>query len=234
MKLAGHWRLTLAGFLPLTAVLLTADAGQQGRSGWRDSFSVDKANLTSTGSARYFVLEPGFRLHLAKGKDTLIVTVLDETRDVDGVTTRVVEERETQGGKLVEVSRNFFAIDKNTSDVYYFGEEVEMYKNGKLVSHEGAWLSGENGARFGLMVPGEPKIGDKYYQEIAPKVAMDRAEVLSLSEEVRVPAGTFQDCLHTRESTPLERAVEGKWYAPGVGLIRDADMVLVKVERPKS
>jgi hypothetical protein len=147
--------------------------------------------------------------------------------------TRIVEERETEGGQLAEVSRNYFAIDKTTGDVYYFGEDVDEYKNGKVTGHEGAWLSGVNGARFGLMVPAKPKVGDRYYQEIAPKVAMDRAEVLGISEQVKVPAGVFANCLHTKESSGIESGSEDKWYAPDVGLIKDADFVLAKIEKGK-
>jgi hypothetical protein len=94
-------------------------------------------------------------------------------------------------------------------------------------------LAGVNGARFGLMMPGHPKVGDKYYQEIAPKVAMDRAEIISLAEDLKVPAGIFKNCLHTRESSALEIGSEGKWYAPDVGLIKDADFVLAKVDKGK-
>lgn len=198
---------------------------------FRSSFAVDKTRLADRGRSTYFILEPGYRLHFQSGKNTLIVSVLDETRLVDGVTTRVVEERETEGGKLAEVSRNYFAIDPDTGDVYYFGEDVDEYKNGKVVGHEGAWLSGVNGARFGLIVPGAPKVGDRYYQEIAPRVAMDRAEVLSVTATVKVPAGTFTGCLHTRESSAIERGAEDKWYAPGVGLVKDAEFELVKIER---
>lgn len=216
---------------PLVFVIfagLMASAHPTDQKGWRDSFPVNKANLTDTGRNTYFILEPGHRLHLGDGNDRLTITVLDETRMVDGVRTRVVEERETKNGKLVEISRNFFAIDKTTGDVYYFGEEVDIYKNGKVSNHEGAWLSGVNGARFGLMIPHQPVIGDKFYQEVAPKVAMDRAEIMSVSEEVRVPAGTFKNCLRTKESSGLEMGSESKWYAPGVGLIRDADFVLME------
>jgi hypothetical protein len=185
------------------------------------------------GKNAYFILEPGYRLHFEHEKNTLTVTVLEETKIVDGVKTRVVEERETSGGELAEVSRNYFAIDKTTNDVYYFGEDVDIYKNGKVTGHEGAWLAGVNGARFGLMMPGHPKVGDKYYQEIAPKVAMDRAEIISLAEGLKVPAGIFKNCLHTRESSALEIGSEGKWYAPDVGLIKDADFVLAKVDKGK-
>ena len=159
--------------------------------------------------------------------------MLEETKIVDGVTTRVVEERETEGGKLAEVSRNYFAIDNATGDVYYFGEDVDVYKNGKVTGHEGAWLSGVNGAKFGLLVPGAPKVGDRYYQESAPKVAMDRAEVVATNAEIKVPAGTFKNCLHTKESSALESGSEDKYYAPGVGLIKDADFALVKIEKGK-
>lgn len=221
-------------FVAALAVLLMVSTGAaetRGKKGWRDSFAVDKANLADRGRGTYLILEPGYRLHMVHGEDTLTVTVLDETKMVDGVTTRVVEERETKNGKLAEVSRNYFALDKSTGDVYYFGEEVDIYKNEEVVGHEGAWLAGVNGARFGLMMPGKPKIGDKYYQEIAPRVAMDRAEIASVSEEITVPAGTFKNCVRTRESSDLERGSEGKWYAPGVGLIKDAEFVLAKIEK---
>jgi hypothetical protein len=214
-----------------SAALLAARAPQ--KADFRASFSVDKAKLSSIGRGTYVVLEPGYTLHMQSGKDTLIITVLEGTKVVDGVTTRIVEEREMEGGQLIEVSRNYFAVATATGDVYYFGEDVDMYKNGKVTGHEGAWLSGVNGAKFGLLVPGAPKPGDRYYQESAPKIAMDRAEVVSATEEVKVPAGTFKNCLHTKESSALERGTEDKYYAPGVGLIKDADFVLVKIEKGK-
>jgi hypothetical protein len=211
--------------------ILTAQAPQ--KADFRTAFAVDKAKLSSTGRGAYFVLEPGYRLHLQSGKDTLIVSVLEETKVVDGVVTRIVEERETEGGQLAEVSRNYFAVDVATGDVYYFGEDVDTYKNGKVTGHEGAWLSGVNGAKFGLIIPGAPKVGDRYYQESAPKIAMDRAEVVATNAEIKVPAGAFKNCLHTKESSALESGSEDKYYAPGVGLIKDAEFVLVKIEKGK-
>jgi hypothetical protein len=222
----------LAILIAASAALLTAHAPQ--KQDFRSTFSVDKAKLSNTGKGTYWILEPGYKLHLQDGKNTLVVSVLEETKLVDGVTTRVVEERETEGGKLAEVSRNYFAIDNATGDVYYFGEDVDEYTNGKVTGHEGAWLSGVNGAKFGLIVPGAPKVGDRYYQESAPKVAMDRAEVVATNAEVKVPAGTFKNCLHTKESSALESGSEDKYYAPGVGLIKDADFALVKIEKGKS
>jgi hypothetical protein len=222
--------------LAVALAAAVAPVGARNRSaqqGWRESFPVDKADLVDHGRNSYFVLEPGYRLFFENGDEKLIVSVLDETRVVDGVQTRVVEERETKGGQMVEVSRNFFAINKTTGDVYYFGEEVDIYKNGKVSGHEGAWLAGTNGARFGLMVPGKPTVGNRYYQEFAPRVAMDRAEVVSIKETLQTPAGTFKNCLRTRESSALEGGSEEKLYARGVGLVKDDKLVLVRVEKPK-
>jgi hypothetical protein len=221
----------LAILIASSAALLAAPPPQ--KADFRNTFSVDKTKLTSTGRGTYVILEPGYTLHLQSGKDTLIISVLEETKVVDGVTTRIVEERETEGGQLVEVSRNYFAVDNATGDVYYFGEDVDMYKNGKVTGHEGAWLSGVNGAKFGLMVPGAPKPGDRYYQESAPKVAMDRAEVVAINAEIKVPAGAFKNCLHTKESSALESGTDDKYYAPGVGIVKDAEFVLVKIEKGK-
>ena len=200
---------------------------------FRNEFAVDKADLADQGANPYFILRPGYRLTFQDGKDTLTITVLDETKVVDGVRTRVVEERETKRGQLAEVSRNYFAIHKTTKDVYYFGEDVDDCKNGKVVGHGGSWLSGEKGAKFGLVMPGTPKVGDKFYQEQAPKVAMDRAEIVSLDNELRVPAGLFRAVLCVKESSALESGSEKKWYAPGVGLLKDWDFELAKVEEGK-
>lgn len=83
------------------------------------------------------------------GGERLVITVLDETVMVDEVETWVVEERETKGGKLTKISRNYYVIDARTRDVYYFGEDVDMYTGGQISSHGGAWLSGVGDARFG-------------------------------------------------------------------------------------
>lgn len=218
----------------LATVLIDAKTGKvAGEKKKKDDFTrtfrEEKADLGPTGRNPFFILEPGWVLEFEGGDEKLAITVLDETIKVDGVECRIVEEREWEGEELIEVSRNFFAISKRTNSVYYFGEDVDMYKDGKVVSHGGAWRSGEKDAVFGLMMPGTPILGGKYYQEIAPEVAMDRAEIRSLTDTLETPAGTFKDCLTTIETTPLEPgAKEAKIYAPGVGLIRDADLKLVK------
>ncbi len=196
---------------------------------WQEDFDLSNRTLVSSGRNRYFILEPGFQLVLEGGDEKLAITVLDETEVVDGVTTRIVEEREWNDGKLVEVSRNYFAMCEKSGDIFYFGEAVDDYQDGQLSGHGGAWRAGEKDARAGLIMPGTATAGQKYYQEMAPGVAMDRAEVIRVSETFKTPAGIFEQCLKTREGTalnPLEK--EYKYYAPGIGLIQDGDMLLVK------
>ena len=196
---------------------------------WTDEFLMDKADLVSKGTNPYFVLEPGYQLVFNDGDATLTITVLEDTKIVDGVETRVVEEKETEGGRLTEISRNYFAISKRNNAVFYFGEDVDAYSSSGEVSHGGSWHAGVDGARAGVMIPGIALLGARYYQEVAPGVAMDRAEIVSVTESLETPAGKFDKVLKIEETTPLEPGVkEYKFYAPGVGLIKDGDLVLVK------
>ncbi len=218
---------TLTACACLGASAISADA-----LAFRDTFAVEKGDLSSTGKSDYFVLEPGFVATYEGSEEgkkiVLTITVTDQTKLVDGVETRVVEEKESADGKVIEISQNYFAISKSTGDAYYFGEDSVTYKDGKEVNREGSWLAGVAGARFGLAMPGKPKVGDAYYQEVAPKVAMDRAEIVSVSETLKTPAGEFKDCVKTKETTPLEKGTEYKIYARGVGLVKDGDLLLVK------
>lgn len=191
---------------------------------------TEPEELVSTGRTPYFILEPGYSLVLEGGQARLTITVLNETRKVDGVETRIVEERETRGGKLVEVARNYVAIGKRTGDVVNLGEDVDVYEDGRVVSHAGTWLAGVNGGKSGLVVPGRVSVGARYYQEIAPEVAPERATIVGMRETVGTPAGEFTNCLKVEETAPLQGlTTEYKYYAPGIGLVQDGALKLVRV-----
>jgi uncharacterized membrane protein YkoI len=201
---------------------------------WIDTFDLDECNFLSTGENEYFILKPGYQLIL-EGYDEdsnsveLVITVLNTTRTIDGVDTRVMEEKESVNGVVEEISWNFFAFCEQTKDIYYFGEEVDIYDEGEVVSHDGAWIAGSEDARAGIMMPGTIQIGYRYYQEVAPDIAMDRAEILSDEETLQTPAGTFTTVLKVEESTPLEPgATEYKFHAPGIGLIKDEELLLTQ------
>lgn len=223
---------TVQCILAVSAILAFSTAAAQGmgsKSSWQEEFGISKCNLLTTGKNPYFVLEPGYQLVLQGGDTKLQITVLEETKTVAGVVTRVVEEKEWKHGQLHEISRNYFAFCEQTKDVFYFGEDVDNYKKGKVANHDGSWLAGQDGKRAGLMMPGTPKVGMKFYQEIAPGLAMDRAEIVSLDETCKMPAGTFSQCMKVKETSAIELfAKEYKYHAPGIGLVQDEDLQLIQ------
>ncbi len=199
---------------------------------WTDSFGQENCTFSSIGRNRFFILEPGYQLVLASAQEKVVITVLDATKRVGAVETRVVEEREEGNGKLKEVSRNFFAICKEHGDIFYFGEEVDDYKDGKIVGHSGAWKADEKNSKAGIMMPGTVLLGARHYQEIAPN-AMDRAEIVRDDVSMTTPAGTFKSCIKVEETTGLDPGEKCyKTYAPGVGLIQDEDLVLTGYSKP--
>ncbi len=156
----------------------------------------------------------------------VIITVLDETEVVAGVTTRVVEEAEFEDGEVVEISKNFFA-QASDGTVCYFGEDVDDYEDGVIVGHGGQWRAGVDGNLPGIIMPANPQVGDIYAQEAAPGIAEDQAEVVALGETITVPAGTFSDTLTTLDCNPMGGAIDEKVYVDGIGLSIDEEAELV-------
>jgi hypothetical protein len=215
----------------------TSFSTDQTTEGWLSSFDLENCDFASTGENSYFILKPGYQVTLEGEEDDeefqLVMTVLGETKVVNGIETRVVEERETEGGNLVEISRNYFAMCKPANNAIYFGEDVDIYEDSEIVSHEGAWLAGTNGSKAGMIMPGKVEVGLKYYQEIAPGIAEDRAEIISVNDTLDTPGGNFQNVLKTEETNPLEPGEkEFKFYAPGIGLIQEEAIVLVNYTQP--
>ena len=238
--------LALLLSLPLGLVLGSGVAAAQPQTGFTSDFPVDDCTFARDGGNDLFLsLHPGDFLRL-EGEDdgeavVLVVTALNKTRTIKFTTkegeevlvkARIVEERETVDGELVEVSRNFFARCVETNDVYYFGESVDIYENGEIVSHDGAWIAGKAGALPGIVMPGTFLLGSRYVQEIAPGVAMDRGENTTSGLEIDNPAGSFSDCVEVIETSPLEPGHESrKVYCPDVGLVNDNELELVDFER---
>jgi hypothetical protein len=133
----------------------------------------------------------------------------------------VVEDREFEGGKLIEVALDYVA-QSDDGTVYYLGENVDEYKDGKVTGHSGAWLYGVQTKKLGVLMPAQPKMGDKFRPEDVPKITWEEDEVLSVSETVTVPAGTYQNCLKVREKLS-DGKTEYKYYAPGVGCVKEVE-----------
>jgi hypothetical protein len=215
------------------AVPPRGDGGEE----FTDRFPEDRLDLVPTGRSPYFLLEPGWTwvLEGTEGGKPLLVTytVLEATKTIDGVECRAVESREELAGAVQEITRDYYAISRKTANVYYFGEAVDEYRDGKVVGHAGQWFAGEGRCRWGLLVPAVPLIGARHYQEIAPGIAMDRVEIVSTTEVVETPAGTFRGVLKQKETNPEEPGhVDYKYYAPGVGMVKEeANLVLTRFGR---
>jgi len=148
------------------------------------------------------------------------VTVTNQTKEIQGITTRVVNDTVWVEGKLVETTGDWYAQD-DKGNVWYMGEDTTDFTN-KKNPHEGSWESGVKGARGGILMLGDPKVGMTYDQEFAKNVAEDKATVLSLNESISVPYGSFSNVIKTKEFSALEPdVVENKYYAANVGDLKE-------------
>lgn len=239
--------IVLAAASLLLALPSAAPAGENGGNGEEEEFTTDffieDCSFSNRGrDNRFWSLNPGDESVFEGEEDgetiDLTVTVLQDTETIQFTTergvpltvrARVIEERESEGGEIVEISRNWFARCRETNDVFYFGEDVDIFEDGEVVSNEGAWRAGEDGAQPGIIMPGTFLLGARYFQEVAPDVALDRALNDEMDVEIEVPAGAFERCVHVTETTPLEPDDESeKVYCPGVGLVFDDGVELVE------
>jgi hypothetical protein len=171
----------------------------------------------------YWPMRPGTRwvyrdtdTHGTTQRD--VVTVTHRTKRVaSGVLARVVHDRATEDGALVENTFDYYAQD-DRGNVWYVGEDTTEYDHGKPVSKEGSWEAGVDGARAGIVMLAHPRVGRRYREEYYPGHALDGAKVLSRNEQAQVPAGHFRRLLLTKNFNPLEpRSLEYKLYARRVG-----------------
>ena len=135
------------------------------------------------------------------------------------VRTLVMEDRAYVDGQLEEIALDYFG-QGDDGTVYYFGEDVNIYSKGRVVSHEGSWRYGVNTKQLGVIMPADPKVGTKFQAENVPGITTENDLVVSVGETVTVPAGTFKNCLKIQE-TLSDGTVEYKYYAPNVGVIKE-------------
>ncbi len=153
------------------------------------------------------------------------VFVTYDTKNILGVDARVVRDREYVDGLLVEDTFDWYAQDTD-GNVWYMGEDSTSFEYddaGNLIetNTDGSWQAGVDGALPGILMYAQPEVGANYYQEFFLGEAEDEAQVVSLDESISIGLGSYDNVLQTFESTALEPdALEFKYYAPGVGLLR--------------
>jgi hypothetical protein len=169
----------------------------------------------------YLTFTPGttftYEGETQEGTEEDIVTVTNETKEILGITARVVKDTVYLDGGLIEDTFDWFAQDIE-GNVWYMGEDTKEYENGEVVSTEGSWEAGVDGAEAGIIMLADPQVGGTNRTEWYPGHAEDAAEMISLNEEVTVPYGTFTGCLQTREFSTLDPTQsEYEYYCPDVG-----------------
>lgn len=172
----------------------------------------------------YFPLVPGTTRVYQGGDETIVVQVTDQTTAIEGVPAIAVRDTVTVGDEVVEDTVDWFAQDRDGT-VWYFGEISQEFEEGELVSLEGSWKAGRDGAKPGIVMLADPRAGVTYRQEWALGNAEDAAEVLETGASASTPGASCEGtCVVTRDFTPISPgAEEHKYYAPGVGLILEVN-----------
>ncbi|HET8680631.1 MAG TPA: hypothetical protein VFM54_01970 [Micromonosporaceae bacterium] len=221
-------RRTLA--VVAAAAMACAGAGCGGDDPAAPAYSptIDPAAFSSTVDNPFLPLRQGmsweYRSQAEDGTETTTVAVTDRTRVVMGVVCVEVRDTVRLNGEVIEDTFDWYAQHRDGT-VWYFGEDTKEYEGGKVVSTEGSWEAGVDGAQPGVVMPAQPRVGDRYRQEYYRGEAEDMAEVLSVTEHVRVPTGSYDGVVQTRDTTPLEpKLVEHKYYARGIGPVLTVDV----------
>lgn len=193
--------------------------------------TINLDDFVTTIDNPYFPRIPGSRYvyegMTKDGLERIEIEILTETREVMGIQATIMHDVVYLDGELIEETFDWFAQDKD-GNVWYLGEHVDNYEDGVLQDHDGAWEAGVDGAVPGIVMFANPAnhIGETMRQEYYAGEAEDMADILSATEQVTVPFGSFENVVQTYDYTPLDpEAQEHKFYAPGIGEIRTVDLL---------
>lgn len=187
------------------------------------SFS-DPTNITNP----YLPLSDTPRVELQGTDDgadlRAVKTLLDRTEQftVDGeqVDAAIVEDRAFEDGELKEVALDYYA-QADDGTVYYMGEDVDNYENGKVANHDGAFRYGEDTETLGVAMPANPTPGDEFSFEDVPDVGSERNTVQTVGEAETFGGTTYDDALVIDGYVLPDKEDETKYYARDIGLIRE-------------
>jgi hypothetical protein len=173
----------------------------------------------------FFPLVPGTVYHYEaetdEGHETETLEILSDTKMILGIAATIVHDQVFLEGELTEDTFDWYAQNKE-GNVWYFGEDTREIENGEVVSTEGSWEAGVDGAKPGIIAWADPAahIGEEYRQEFLEGVAEDFGKVVAVDQSVTVPFGSFTGCIRTEDRSALEPDIlENKFYCPEIGVV---------------
>jgi hypothetical protein len=187
-------------------------------------FKMNPADFTTEIDHPYWPMKTGsrwiFRETDAEGSvSRVVVTVLDETKTIMGIEARIVHDQVSEKGEVKEDTFDWYAQDAE-GNLWYLGEDTTEYENGKPKTKEGSWEAGVDGALAGVILPAHPEVGMTYREEYYKGHAEDGASILSADAFAKVPYGTFDHGIQTRNFSGIEPdVIEEKIYSKGVGVV---------------
>jgi hypothetical protein len=219
-----------AAVVPLAiATWAVADASSSGSAAANAPampVTINPANFVARVDNPWFPLKPGSSYHYRGTRDGKhafeVLTVTHQTRKILGVPTVVISDRLYLNGKLAERTTDWYTQDRQ-GNVWYFGENTaKLNAKGQVISRDGSFQAGVDGAQAGIFMPAHLKLGASYAQERYKGHAEDHFTIVDLSAHVKVPYISSSPALRTTEHTSLEPTVlDNKYYVRGIGTVRE-------------
>jgi len=187
---------------------------------------INPENFIDSVTNIYFPLVPGkvytYRSQTEDGLETIVVSVLSQTKVVAGVSCTVVRDIVSLDGQVIEDTYDWYAQDID-GNVWYMGEDVSNYESGVLEDKEGSFEAGVDGAKPGIIMLADPILEMPYRQEYCFNKAEDWGKLIARGVTVTTTYGTFDNCLKTEDWNALEpdSPIEYKYYAPGIGVVKE-------------
>lgn len=208
----------------LGSLIYAGGCGDSGTGPGPSNPPFDPNNFVAGVTNPFFPLTPGtinFYQGQSEGEaQTDSVEVTNDSKTILGVAVTVVHDRVYTKGELTEDTFDWYAQDKD-GNVWYLGEDTKELENGQVISTEGSWEAGVDGAQAGIIMWGDPAahLGEEYRQEFSRGVAEDFGKVVAVDQQVQVPFGNLSGCIKTEDRSALEPGIlENKFYCPEIGV----------------
>lgn len=146
------------------------------------------------------------------------VTLLPETKTIEWngtkIETVVSQYTAYHDGRIEEIALDWYA-QADDGSVWYFGEDVFNYADGRLADTEGTWITGKDGPAA-MIMPAAPTVGHVYRPENSPGIVFEEVVVKTTGRTVQGPRGPVDGAITVTE-LHMDGTHEDKTFAPGYG-----------------